>query len=81
MKEGIQPKGLEDLFNGLIAEKDGIQKSEVTVEYIKKQREKKFYPTTRYNIGTDYGGYDHTGLKFMTRQEIDNLIKREETEK
>lgn len=35
-------ESLEDYLNRLIAEKDGIKPEEVTVEYIRQQREKRF---------------------------------------
>lgn len=67
---------LEVLITRLIAEQEGIPEEKVTVEYIREQREKRFYPNTRYNIGSDYGGYDAVGLKFSTIQELLDLESR-----
>ena len=67
---------LDGLLTHIIAEKDGVSEAEVTVEYIRQQRSKRFYPTTKYNIGSSYGGYNHGQLESLNRQEIDRLIER-----
>jgi len=69
-------KNLDSVFTRLIAEKEGIQPDKVTVAYIHAQREKRFYPKTRYNIGTEYSGYNTTGLKILTSNEFDEIEDR-----
>ena len=58
---------LETLLRHLIAAQDGIRPEEVTIDYIQGRREKLFYPHTRYNMDSKYGGYDSRRLKFLTR--------------
>lgn len=48
-----------------IAEVDGINPEDVTVAYIHEQREKRFYPDTRYDAPQ--------GLVSLTRNELDKL--------
>ena len=67
---------LEDRFNRIIAKLDNISEQDVTVEYIRQQREKIIYPTTRFDSGSEYGGYDGKGLKFLTRNEFDELERK-----
>lgn len=66
---------LEELFKRLIAARDGVNTDDVTVQYIHEMREKKLYPTTRYDISSEYGGYDQTNLAVLTGQELDALAK------
>ncbi len=66
-------KDLDSLFIKLIAEKDNVKPEKVTVEYIHEQREKKVYPKMRYEIGTDYSGYNETGLTFLSGEEFDEI--------
>jgi hypothetical protein len=61
---------LEQLFTELIASRLGITPGEVTLEYIQAQREARFYPESRYAVGTDYGGYNSHGLDVLSREEI-----------
>lgn len=59
---------LEALFTSLIAQDEHVEKDEVTVEYIRKRREKSFYPTTRYQTESTYGGNINVGLVSLTRK-------------
>jgi hypothetical protein len=68
-------ESLEDFLTRRIATEEKINPDEVTVEYIHEQRKKRYYPNTRYNIGSDYSGYIHTGLKFLTGVEIEEIKK------
>jgi hypothetical protein len=68
-------ESLDSLFTRLIAEKEGVATEKITVEYIRQQREKRFYPFMRYDIGCDYGGYDDD-LHFYTRDEFDEIEKK-----
>jgi hypothetical protein len=74
----IKEETLDQLLTRLIAKKDNISEEQVTLEYIRQQRKEEFYPTTRYNVSSSYGGYCSHHLKFLTRQEIDERIKQEE---
>jgi len=76
----ISKESLGELLNRLIATQENIRPEEVTVEYIQKQRESRLYPTTRYNISTEYGGYDPNGLEFFTQDELCSIQKRVEEE-
>jgi len=71
---------LDEYLTSLIAAEDGVSPETVTVEYIREQREHRFYPSTRYNIGSSYGGYDGTGLKFLTQEEFEALDQRLDAE-
>jgi hypothetical protein len=59
----------------MIADRQGIKPEDVTTSYIREQREKQLYKTTRYDIGSEYGGYDLTGLKVFTGNELDDIEK------
>lgn len=67
---------LEELFKRLIAARDGVRPEDVTGEYIRKQREDRLYPRTSYDIDSDYGGYDSSHLKVLSRRELDALESR-----
>lgn len=67
---------LDRFFREKIAERDQIPADEVTTEYIRKERERKFYPNLRYDIGSNYGGYSGVGLHFSTRHEIEEREER-----
>ena len=71
---------LGTLLRHLIAAQDGIRPEEVTIDYIQGKREELFYPTTRYNVDSQYGGYDSRRLKFLTRNEFDSIAKQVEEE-
>ncbi len=64
----------------LIARREGVRPEDVTVEYIRLQRELRLYPTTRYNLSGTMGGYDPTGLLFLTRNEFDASERRVDAE-
>ena len=78
MDENLKKKieALDYHLKCLIAEKEGIKPEEVTTDYILEQRRTRLYKTTRYDIGSDYGGYDLTGLKVYTGNELDDLEKQ-----
>ena len=65
---------LDRIFRERIAELDGVKPEEVTVEYIRQQREKRIYPDARFNIYSSYvcGGI---GLAHFTRNEL-NRVER-----
>jgi hypothetical protein len=69
----LQGGTLEELLTRLIATQEGIRQDEVTVEYIHEQRKQHLYPTIRYDIGTEYGGYSTEGLKFFTQDELEDI--------
>ena len=64
---------LEQYLTRLIAAHEGIQPSQVTLEYIRNQREKLVYPDTRYDTCSNYGGYRNDGLEVLTRSEVEQL--------
>jgi len=59
-------ENIETYLTRLISEADGVRPEEVTVEYIRQQREKRIYPDTRFEP-TDYG------LFSFTRRELDKI--------
>jgi hypothetical protein len=67
---------LGDVLDRLIADADGIRPDQVTEAHILKQRETKIYPRLRYNIPSEYGGYDLTGLEVNTRSELNEREAR-----
>ena len=78
-----EAKNLEDLFNILIAEEQHVNKEDVTVEFIMRQREKSIYPDTRFKSESGYGGYVNLGLASFTGNElkeievlVDGIMKR-----
>ena len=62
-------ESLSALFASLIAAQDKIDPSEVTLEYILKQR-KKLYLEKRFDHGSRFGGYDDIGLHVFTGNEL-----------
>ncbi len=71
--EELARETLDDFLKRRIAAKEGIAPEQVTPEYIQERREEQIYPDIRYEIGSDYGGYDTVGLKFRTRHELDEI--------
>jgi len=70
---------VDSLLSRLIAEKEGIYSEQVSVKYIHEKREKVLYKIKRYDICSTYGGYDLTGLKVLTGNELDEIEARTET--
>lgn len=60
---------LDVVLKQLIAARDGISPSDVTVEYIRRERKRRIYPGTRFAAGSRYGGYSTRRLRFRSRQE------------
>jgi len=71
-----EAESLDDFLKRIIAEQDGITPEEVTPEYIRKRQQAEWYKRLRYEIGSDYGGYETSGLKFYTQEELDEMEKR-----
>ncbi|MCK5211367.1 hypothetical protein KAJ89_01570 [Candidatus Parcubacteria bacterium] len=66
-------KNLESFFNEAIAEIDGVKPEDVTVEYIRKQREKLIYPTTRFDA--PFGLVSFTGEEWEKIEQLtDELL-------
>jgi hypothetical protein len=64
---------LETLLQELIAAQDDVRPEDVTLDYIRSQREKRFYPTVRYETDSRYGGYDSRRLRSLSRNELDEV--------
>ena len=71
--ERYKDEPLETLFRQLIAAQDGVRPEDVTLDYIRSQREKRFYPSTRYDTDSRYGGYDSRRLRSLSRNELDEV--------
>ena len=68
-----QSESLDEKLTRLICEHEGISPDELTIDYIHKQREKRFYPNTRYDLDSIYGGYSTIGLKVYTLNELNEI--------
>jgi hypothetical protein len=68
-------KNLDVFFTNLVAKKDSVPSDTVTSDYILKQRQKLIYPRATLDRGSDYGGYEGTGLKFRSQDEFNQLEK------
>lgn len=55
---------LEDKLDALIAKQDNVRPQDVTLDYIRRNREEK--PTDNYDFSTQYGGYNKRGGKVLT---------------
>lgn len=70
--------GRRDSLDTWLAERiaicENVAADDIDIEYIHRQRELKHYPTTRYDIGSKYGGYNGTGLQFKTREELEQSL-------
>lgn len=62
---------MEEFLNQLIARTEGIRPEDVTSEYMRLQREWRFYPDMRYDIGSDPGMLNIQPPKFLTEHEMD----------
>lgn len=71
--EAVRKLPLSTLLDQLISNHDHIRADQVTIEYIRQQREANVYPTAVFDIGSDYGGYDGTGLIFKTREGFEKM--------
>ena len=74
--ERYKDEPLETLFRQLIAAQDDIRPEDVTLDYIRSQRERRFYPNTRYDTDSRYGGYDSRRLRFLSRNELDEVSEQ-----
>jgi len=63
-------KSLEEILNELISDIDNVPIEKITSQYILKKREELVYSKNTYNSEADIGGYDTTGLTFMTEKEF-----------
>jgi hypothetical protein len=75
-EELVVREGLERFLERLIAQRDGVRPEDVTEEYIRRKRAERVYPIARFEIGSNYGGYDTTGLQVLTRAEVDEAEVR-----
>ena len=66
-------ESLDTLLRELIAAQDDVRPEEVTLDYIREQREKRFYPSVRYDTDSRYGGYNSRRLRSLTRDELDEV--------
>ena len=65
---------LAQFFCALIAARDDVPVEEVTLDYIREQREKRVYPTARYEVHSTYGGAQQHDLRQLTRQEVEKIL-------
>lgn len=72
-------KDLDTRLRHLIADQENsnlvpgqhpINPRDITVEYILRERRQRLYPKIRYKIHSPYGGYDHSGVRSITREEL-----------
>jgi len=52
-----------------------VNPQDITVEYIRSERRRRLYPKIRYKIHSPYGGYGHSGVRSVTREEIAAIAK------
>ena len=69
---------LDQYLRQLIAAHDGTTPDRVDIQYRRERRIRDFYPTARYidgagAQGSSYGGYDATGLLYLTLEEHEKL--------
>jgi hypothetical protein len=69
---------LERVITEKIARDQHIRPEEVTPEYIHEWRKKNLYPYARVTLTTKYGGYQGTGRRVLTGEEV--LTQREQAE-
>jgi hypothetical protein len=78
----VQPEeSLDELLRRQIAEKLGMAPEDVTIEFLDELLEKRIYPSARFNIGSQYGGYDNSNLVVLTREELASIEKAVEVER
>ena len=66
-------ESLGDFFRRLIGERDNVTPDNVDLEYIRRRRSEPWYKRIRFNIGSDYGGYEVSGLRFYTEEEFEKI--------
>jgi len=67
---------LETLLTELIAQHDHVRPEDVTLDYIRKQRESKVTPNLRFEVGSELGGYDGADVHFYTETELADLERK-----
>lgn len=69
-KEAPREETLEALQRRLIAEMLHAKPEDLTDEFLDRFLEDRVYPTTRFNIGSEYGGYDNSYLAVLSQDEL-----------
>jgi hypothetical protein len=64
---------LDDVLTALIAKKLDIRPDEVTMELLQSVLERRIYPSTRFSLGSEMGGYDASGVKVLSQDELDKM--------
>jgi hypothetical protein len=75
-----ESRTIHEFFAALIARAEGIRPEDVTIEYIHEQRELRVYPQARPSIGSRYGGYGLRDMEIYTREELDAVRDRVDSE-
>lgn len=68
-------ESLEHLQRRLIAEMLNLKFEDVTDDFIDTYLEEHVYPHGRFNINSEYGGYDNSHLAVRTRDEFEQMKK------
>jgi hypothetical protein len=66
-------ESLEHLQRRLIAEMLDKRPEEITDEFLDQYLEEHVYPTARYDVSSEYGGYDNSHLVVRTRTEYKEI--------
>lgn len=68
---------LEHFLEEQIAAMDGVSVSEVTLEYIRRRRKELYAdPRHRWELASEYGGWNYIGLEVHNHTELENQAKR-----
>ena len=66
---------LEQKLDALIARQDHVNPKDVTLEYIRHQRDQKgFYNNVKFDFSTRYGGYVRTNRTVLTPSMVSEVI-------
>lgn len=69
-------ENLERFVVRLIAEQENVEPDDVTLDYIRRQRDNNVYPKMRFERSSQYGGYIvHDDFVNYSRDEIKRLVK------
>ena len=72
----VQPEeSLDELLRRQIAEKLGMAAEDMTIEFLDELLETRIYPSARFNVGSQYGGYDNSNMQVLTREELAAIQK------
>lgn len=76
--DSVRSMTVDQLQRQLIAERLGVDPEDITSEFLDDYLEKHVYPNARLVHGSQFGGYDNSHLRVLTRAEFDKIRQKAE---